>query len=116
MTIQEYKENVKDNFKSSAWDLLEKTVIELEKRGIEPDTINGFGKREEWKEKGIGDKKLSIETVYRSNGTEEDVTVKLLVFEKITEYTMRRVAFAKVPKNASERVINRRIDTILENI
>lgn len=112
MTIAEYKEHVISDYESPAWELLERVVEKLGERGIEPDAING------WHVQDFGKGKvMDIETVYHHNGASDNVTVRMTVAE--FEPTGRGGWFkglidVRVPKNASDRVINNRIDKIIE--
>lgn len=111
MTIAEYKEGIISDFESPAWKLLERVVEKLGERGIEPDIINGCHIQ---LEKG---KVLFIDTVYHRNGANDNVTVKMSVAEfEPSEYGghFKGLIDVRVPKNASDRVINNRIDKIIE--
>lgn len=112
MTIAEYKEGIISDYESSAWKLLERVVEKLGERGIEPDSINGCHIKDF--EKG---KVMDIETVYHRNGASDNVTVRMTVAEfEPTKYGghFKGLIDVRVPKNASDRVINNRIDKIIE--
>ena len=53
-----------------------------------------------------------METWNRNNGTEENDTVTIEVDVPISKYANRRVLRIRVPKNASDRVISKRIDEL----
>lgn len=109
MTIQKYKERVISDFESPAWALLEKVVAEFNKRGIEPDCINLYGGENE------GNIWIDVSTVYKHNGANENVSVKIGVYKRNNDYmrSSTRIAKVIVPKDASEKVINKRIDKAL---
>lgn len=112
MTIKEYKESIISDFESPAWKLLERVMEKLAERGIEPDVLNGYHKVD--LKKG---RVLFAETVYHHNGASDNVTVRMSVTEyNPGEYgrSFKQIINAKVPKNASDRVINNRIDKIVE--
>lgn len=96
-------------------------VIELMERTVQRLTELGYTLREETKGgKGYvldthnhakGSRSLYIKTTYRHNGTAEDVTVTIEVLEVINERykVLRCLDKIKVPKQASEKVLNNRI-------
>ena len=116
--IKIYKERVKTDYDSPAWELLERVVAELEARGLDPHYINGihvaqaYDKNEDFSEAPIGSKHINVQTVYRSNGTKENVSVKITVSAKVNYYSSLRSIQVKVPKNASDKVIKSRVDQI----
>lgn len=112
MTIKEYKGFAISDFESPAWKLLERVVEKLGERGIEPDSINGCHIKDF--EKG---KVMNIGTVYHRNGASDNVTVRMSVAEfEPTQYggRFKGLIDVRVPKNASDRVVNNRIDKIVE--
>lgn len=115
MTIEEYKAKVITDYTSKAWALLERIVKNLGERGIEPYMINYMSMTEKSKFFTTGDRVISVNTVYRSNGTERDVTAKIGVYEITGRHSLKRIIEEKVPKDASDNVINRRIDKVLLN-
>ena len=97
------------NYESPAWKLDERIVSEMNKRGIEPDGIVLWdGCR-----KPLGTRLIGVEPVYRSNGTSEDVSAKIVIHEQV-KWGVIRIAKIKVQGGASDRVINNRIDKALE--
>lgn len=66
--------------------------------------------------KESGHKHIWMETTYRNNGTDEDVTVTMDITGVInSEYgTCKRLGKIKIPKNASENVLNNRIQKAIE--
>ena len=63
-----------------------------------------------------GHRHIWMETTYRNNGTDEDVTVTMNITEIVnSEYgTCKRLGKIKIPKNASERVLNNKINKAIE--
>ncbi len=97
-------------------------IAELfEERGF--DVIANMGmlkeKCDEW---GIdhytitkGSKKIVIGTVYRSNGTANNVSTYIEIIETIGNWgCSRRIDRIKITKDAGERAINNKINKILE--
>ena len=91
---------------SKASELKKQVLSRMEERGITAN--DNYVKN--WHDFEIGHRFLFVEEVYRRNGVEENVTVKIYVTEKISEYTEKIMTTVKVPKNASAKVIDRRID------
>lgn len=115
MTMQDYmNRKFKVNEGSEAFRLMCRCVDELVRRGHAPLAINyasmGFDEVE------IGDHYISVEEVHRHNGTEQNVTVRLCVFEKDGKHTARRVFMVKVPKGASDKVLANRVTQVIENL
>lgn len=111
MTIAKYIESYSHRTGKS-FELLVRVCKSLEEKEICIDSINGISyKGDPWV---VGNKYISVHEVYRSNGTEENVTVKIDVLECDGERSGRRVGFVKVPKNASDKVIQKRISQVLE--
>jgi len=63
-----------------------------------------------------GHKHIWMETTYRNNGTDEDVTVTMIITEITnSEYGIcKQLGKIKIPKNASEKVLNNRINKAIE--
>ncbi len=111
MTIAKYIEFYPQK-SGKSFELLVRVCKALEEKDIPVYYINGIGcKGDTWY---IGDKFVEVREVYRSNGTEEDVTVKITVHECWQERTSKVIGFVKVPKNASDKVIQKRISQVLE--
>lgn len=115
--MTELKKKVITDYDSPAFILLERVIKEMEKRGIEPHYVMGLHVPAAY-ERPIDinsiPKHISITTVSRHNGTEANVSVEIAVSEMTGRSTAKRTCVVKVPKDASEKVINRRIDKILE--
>lgn len=69
-----------------------------------------------------GDKRITIKTVYRRNGTGQNVSTRIEIVqtphgENIEGYwgVLNRIFEAKILKDAGERAINNKIDKALEN-
>lgn len=108
MTIEKVRERVKTNYESPAWKLVKRIVDEMNKRGIEPDGIILW----DGGQKPLGTRLIGVEPVYRSNGTSEDVSARIVIYE-VVKLGMMQIAKIKVPGGASEKVINNRIDKAL---
>ena len=74
-------------------------------------------------EKKAGEKWIWIHETYRGNGTDENVTVTMEVQTYHEAYDFEigfgmisTLAKFKVPKNASDKVINNRIDKCIEHL
>ena len=107
MKIAQFKEKATTDFNSEGWKLLERVVKALDERGLEPDVIEGLSIN--LKEGKV----IFVETVYRHNGTNENVNVKLAVAEH-EGHRIKHLIEVKVPKDASDKVINNRIDKITQ--
>jgi hypothetical protein len=103
---------------SKAHELLTRITAELTERGFQMN---------EWNDGRImstmiprieyvnGTRFINVEETYRSNGTEENVTATISVSIADGIHSTRIVFKVKVPKDASDKVINNRIDkTIAE--
>lgn len=115
--LTEYKARVKTDYSHPAWDLLERVLEELQKRGVDPYYINSVHVPQAYdKEQSLGEvgqTYIGLETVYRNNGTEQNVSVKIHRNVVTGKTSARRTISVKVPKNASVKVINNRIDKVL---
>ena len=111
MTIEEFKKHAISDFGTPAWTLLEKFVERMNENGIFIDKINGVGLA---KDQHDG-KQVSIETVYRHNGTYENQSIKIRVDErkdgKYIKYFDKKIA-----SGASDKVIDKRINEVLNII
>lgn len=111
MTIEQYKQYYSNKgCETKAFTLLERVFTEFMKRGIEPQKIGSLS------DGGFEDKEryIELETIDKHNGAKEDVSCRISIFEQRGRFMAMRIAEAKVPKAASERVINNRIDKILQ--
>lgn len=109
MTIECFKEKCITNFKSPAWFLLEKVVTRMTEREIFIDSIEGVGLVKD----SHDGKQVRVRTVYRNNGTKEDVSVRIVVDEwRDKKYTKH--CDTKISAGASDKVINRRIDKVID--
>lgn len=119
MTLERFKSKCITAYNSKGWKLLERVYAELMNRGIEPVGIETFG---DWRDQENGERFITIQTVNRHNGTEENVTAQIDVMEMTSGKKgdgcrcMKRVFSIKVPKEASDKVIKNRIDKALEYI
>lgn len=96
-------------------ELFARTKAEFKSRGfvIYDNVIGNWfyieGRRE------LGARDGQVHETYRRNGTAEDVTVTIEIFE-VTKmdsgrvYGSKRINKIKIPKNASDRVLKNRID------
>ena len=112
MTTAKFKERFISDYESGSWKLVERIEAELAKRGIEPNGIEIY-----WDNRGsdqIGTRYLVLYMVDRHNGTEVNVSADIVIYEQISKTgTSKRIAKFRVPKDASDRVINNRIDKAL---
>lgn len=111
MTIEEVKEKIITDYESPAWKLVERIVSEMNKRGIEPDGIVLW----DGGSKPLGTRLIGVEPVYRSNGTSEDVSARIVI-DEVVKFGEIRIAKIKVQGGASDKVINNRIDKALTYI
>lgn len=112
----EIKSRYTDN-NSKAFQLLDRVFNALLQEGIAPLTVNCNGNAEEMAilYNNVGYKYISICTVYRNNGTSENVSCKIELSEVISKGgSARRFAEIKVPKDASDKVIKKRIEKAKE--
>lgn len=64
-----------------------------------------------------GWKSIYMYTTYRNNGEIEDVTVTIEILETLNKYGCSKVIEKfKIPKNASENVLNKRVQRAIEAI
>lgn len=99
-----------------ASELKEKVLNRLEERGLNVGCIDfrfveGF----------TGGNHIAVKEVWRHNGTDENVSVDIKYFVtlgKISDYSesFKLVGSVRVPKNASDKVIDNRIDKFMEII
>lgn len=65
----------------------------------------------------VGLRAVWVAPTYRHNGAPEDVTVTMRVFETTNVYGAGKIiAKIKIPKNASENVLNNRVQKAIELI
>ena len=96
----------------NAVNLLKRAMESFAARGY---TATGLSKSNDWfaigEPKKKGDRHISAFTTYRNNGTAENVTVTLEIIEALNDHGCGRIiTIIKIPKNASDRVLNNRID------
>lgn len=96
---------------SKASELMERVLSRMTERNLEAWYINGIHSKSAQNEE-LPDKHLNVSETYRSNGTEENVTVTIEGAVRISEYSSRRTLKVRVPKDASDRVIDRRLDEV----
>lgn len=97
---------------SKATELVNRVIDRMGERKI-PVTNNGnMYERSDFDDLSIGEKFVRVYETGRHNGTEENVTVTIYCLIKITEHSMRRVKQIKVPKDASEKVIDKRLNEV----
>lgn len=99
----------------NAYDLIERTMKNFEERGY---VVKELSKANDWFTIGDyykkkGERHISVSVTYRHNGTAENVTVTMYIIETLNEYCGKYIAKIKIPKNASDRVLNNRIDRAL---
>ena len=110
MTTADYKKSIVSDFESPAWILLESVTERMNEKGIFVDSINGVGKVKD----AHDGKQVSVSTVYRHNGTDANVSVKILVDEWDSEHRYHKYADIRIKAGASDKVIDRRIDKVVE--
>ena len=97
-----------------ASELKERVLNRLEERGLNVGLIDfrfveGF----------TGGNHIAVREVWRRNGTDENVSVDIdyyVSLGKISDYSesFKSVGSVRVPKNASDKVIDNRIDKFME--
>lgn len=103
-----------------AEELVKRIVTEFKARGyeiIELTAIDAYTReRVVWAYEIERDSKtIRIEETYRHNGTSENVTARIKVFDKTDRLHGYKTLYeTKIPYEASKRVINNRIDKALE--
>lgn len=114
MTLERYLEMVHNGKKDKSFDLLVRVYNAIIANGIEVWSINNRGDNCQLV---VGNKHISISEVYRRNGTSENVSVDIGVYEVtgVTQYggSLRRLGHVNVPKCASDKVIQNRISKAL---
>lgn len=100
---------------SKANELMARVIDRMTARGLNPCFVNYMRKKDRPFTE-INGKRVNIAETRRRNGTEEDVTVTLEVDIQLeSEFgTRKRIFKIKVPKDASERVIDKRLDKVEE--
>lgn len=102
----------------NAYELIERVKKEFEANGFEFKAQGSDYYTEcEWK---VGARRIGLEPTWRHNGTVENVTVTISVLElvKIWSETSGRYKLPikfKVPKNASDKVIQNRVAKAIES-
>ena len=117
MTLERYKSNVITNTESRAFKLLERVYKALEDRGLQVMSINCTSLKSETDQLNDGDRYIGIKTIYRNNGTDEDVSVDIIIMEEYQGKwykSGKQIAKVRVPKEASDRVITNRINKAVE--
>lgn len=104
----------------NASELIIRVNNELNAQGIKTSGNTFF---QYWSEytPAVGEKYIVLEQTYRSNGTEENVTatISVHVIDSVSSVTSRcfcakRIAKVKVPKDASDKVISKRVAAAIE--
>ena len=96
---------------SKASELMERVLHRMEDRNIVAYYQNGI--HINWvKGEKPPEKHLNVSETYKHNATEENVTVTIEGSVRISEYSSRRTLKVRVPKDASDRVIDRRLDEV----
>lgn len=90
--------------------VIESIASKLESRGYKVESF--VGNYRHFRDLPIGATYGFIEELYRSNGTAQDVNYRVGIERKTSEYGAYRTAQVKIPMNASERVINNRINKL----
>lgn len=121
MLLDKVKSMYVTNYNSEAWKLLERVVRAIDENGYEIATICNICNKEVHKKLKDGDRFIEVQEVGRHNGTSENVSVRIEVLECYNieclgeiELRYRRVFETKVPKKASDKVINNRIQKVKE--
>ena len=99
-------------------DLLNRVVESFRAKGIEPYFI-GFRKSEAYKGKEMPEVTIGISETFRQNYSELEnvtVTIEIVRWTKEDAYSSlgKRIARIKVPKDASDKVINSRVEKAIE--
>ena len=116
MTIEKYLDRFKDkkpDTTSETFRLMARLVNELLINGVDVGYIEKRGDLEERSRRQIGDKFVALHTVYRSNATKVNKSVDIDVYVKISQDTSHRIGKVRVRVDASDKVINKRIDTVV---
>lgn len=110
-------ESINANSKASkAMELLKRVVESAEARSLSFVFISRICNTKEFDQIEIGGKYLACDTVCRHNGTSENVSVDIEVHQKTTDHDSRRLFKVRVPKDASDNVINKRIAAAVEEM
>ena len=97
MSALNLSKRVKENFEARGY------TVEILSKSNDWFSIGGYKKR--------GDRRIFARDTYRHNGTAENVTVTLEIIETLNVHGCGKIiAKIKIPKNASDRVLNNRID------
>ena len=99
-----------------AMELLKRVIESAEARSLSFVFISGLGNTKEFDQIEIGGKYLVCDMVHRHNGTSENVSVDIQVYQKTTHYGSHRLFKVRVPKDASDNVINKRITAAAEEL
>ena len=101
---------------SKAMELLKRVVESAEARSLSFVFISRICNTKEFDQIEIGGKYLACDTVYRHNGVSENVSVDIQVCQKTTNHDSCRLFKVRVPKDASDNVINKRIAAAVEEM
>ena len=117
MKFEDFEKHCNASSKASkAMELLKRVVESAEARSLSFVSISRIGNAKEFDQIEIGGKYLACDTVCRHNGTSENVSVDIQVFQKTTNCGSRRLFKVRVPKDASDNVINKRITAAVEEM
>lgn len=114
MKFEDFEKHYNGN--SKAVELLKRVVESAEARSLSFVFISGLGNTKEYEQIEIGEKYLACDTVYRHNGTNENVSVDIQVYQKTSNNGSKRLLKVRVPKDASDNVINKRITAAVEEL
>ena len=95
---------------SKASELMERVLSRMEERNVQDSNEPEGFDHPVFDAMNIGDKYIRVYETGRHNGTEENVTVTIQCLIKISEYSSRLIQKIRVPKNASDKVIDKRLD------
>ena len=112
-----YKQRVITDYDSPAWALLERVIKALENESVDAYYVQHTHVPQAYDKETdidtIGSKYLHVCTLHRHNATEANVSVRIDVVEKTGVWDYTRLARIKVPKDASDNVIKKRVTAAL---
>ena len=117
MKFEDFEKHCNANSNDSkAMELLKKVVESAEARSLSFVFISRMCNTKDFDQIEIGGKYLACDTVCRHNGTSENVSVDIQVCQKTSNHDSCRLFKVRVPKDASDNVINKRITAAVEEM
>ena len=124
MKLEQYLSSLHTDVTDPSFILMERCIKALEARGYDVHTINGLHTGEETNAHDIGEKVIGVSQVYHRNGAKENVSVDIFVQEIVWDKYQKEKGLSwrgsvfkvRVHRDASDKVLNNRIDKVIANM